>query len=247
MSERYSLLNEIDAARRQFEGSARIEQFSRNHERAVSLLMSSQTTQAFRLNDEPQQIRERYGETVNGMSLLLARRLAETGVPFITVFWKEQEGKLAKKCASAGGWDTHGSNFACLKDDLLPEFDRGFSALVEDLAERGMLDETLLLVTSEMGRKPKIGDPRSGGEIGAGRDHWTYCLTDVLAGGGIRGGQVYGASDRRAEYPKDKPVTPAHIAKTVYHAMGIDDLSAVDNLGRPYNLLDEGEILHSLF
>ena len=184
-------------------------------------------------------VRERYGQTVNGMSLLLARRLVEAEVPFITVFWKENEA-IADKCKSAGGWDTHGNNFNCLKEHLLPEFDRGFSALIEDLAERGLLDQTLVLVTSEMGRKPKIGDPRSGGKSGAGRDHWTHCLTDVLAGGGIRGGQTYGASDARGEYPADKPLTPADITKTVYHAMGIHNLEATDGQGRPYNLLAEG-------
>src|SRR4029077_18172363 len=145
------------------------------------------------------------------------------------------------------GWDTHGNNFACLKEDLLPEFDRGFSALIEDLAGRGLLDSTLLLITSEMGRKPKIGDPRSGGVSGAGRDHWTHCLTDVLAGGGIRGGQTYGSSGRHAEYPAARPVTPADITKTVYHAMGIRDLEAKDNQGRPYNLLAEGKVIEDLF
>jgi uncharacterized protein (DUF1501 family) len=177
----------------------------------------------------------------------LARRLVEAGVPFVTVFWKENEKKLAKKCRSAGGWDTHGNNFTCLKEDLLPEFDRGFSALIEDLAERNLLDETLLLVTSEMGRKPKIGDPRSGGTTGAGRDHWTHCLTDVLAGGGIRGGQTFGSSDRLGEYPANNPVTPADVTKTVYHAMGIHDLEAIDAQNRPYNLLAEGEPIAQLF
>ena len=129
----------------------------------------------------------------------------------------------------------------------MPEFDRCFSALVEDLSNRGMLDETMLLVTSEMGRKPKIGDPRSGGTIGAGRDHWTHCLTDVLAGGGIRGGQTYGSSDKRAEYPKTDRVTPADITKSVYHAMGIHNLEAFDKLNRPYNLLDEGKVISKLF
>jgi uncharacterized protein (DUF1501 family) len=180
------------------------------------------------------------------MSLLLARRLVEAEVPFITVFWMGEK-KIASKCKSAGGWDTHGNNFNCLKDYLLPEFDRGFSALVEDLAQRGLLDQTLLLVTSEMGRTPRIGDRRSGGVSGAGRDHWTHCLTNVLAGGGIRGGQTYGTSDRLGEYPAEKPLTPAHIAKTVYHAMGVDNLEAVDKQGRPYNLLSEGEPIRALF
>src|SRR5690606_17160124 len=102
----------------------------------------------------------------------------------ITVFWMGDK-SLAKKCKSAGGWDTHGNNFNCLKENLLPEFDRAFSALIEDLNNRNLLDETLLLVNSEMGRAPKIGDRRSGGVSGAGRDHWTHCMSVLMAGGGI--------------------------------------------------------------
>jgi hypothetical protein len=105
----------------------------------------------------------------------------------------------------------------------------------------------LLLVTSEMGRKPKIGDPRSGGVTGAGRDHWTHCLTDIMAGGGLRGGQTYGSSDRYGEYPSEKPLTPADITKTVYHAMGITDLQAFDAENRPYDLLAEGSVISDLF
>ncbi|MCA8998686.1 MAG: DUF1501 domain-containing protein [Planctomycetaceae bacterium] len=247
LTDRYSLLREIDVAKRQFEQSPSASLLAKHQDRAISLLMSSQTTSAFDLSHESPETRARYGETVNGMSLLVARRLVEAGVPFITVFWKTDLNRLGKKCRSGGGWDTHGNNFGCLKEDLLPEFDRGFSALIEDLAQRGMLDETLLMVTSEMGRKPRIGDPRSGGESGAGRDHWTYCLSDLLAGGGIQGGQAYGQSDKYGEHPAEQKVTPAHIAKTVYHAMGIHDLTAYDSLGRPYNLLDEGEALTSLF
>ena len=247
LNERRSLLGAIDAARHDFDRYARVQTWREHQERVVSLLMSSKTTAAFDVASEPKSVRERYGETVNGLSLLLARRLAEAGVPFITVFWKENEAKLAKKCASAGGWDTHSNNFNCLKEDLLPEFDRGFSALIEDLADRRMLDQTLLMVTSEMGRKPKIGDPRSGGSMGAGRDHWTHCLTDVLAGGGVQGGQTYGASDRFGEYPAINPVTPADVTKTVYHAMGFGDLTAYDKQNRPYHLLEEGQPLKSLF
>jgi hypothetical protein len=243
---RRELLGTIDLARRDFDSYAASRNWQRQQERALSLLLSAGTADAFNVADEPLAVRERYGNTINGMSLLLARRLVEAEVPFVTVFWKENE-KIADKCKSAGGWDTHANNFVCLKDHLLPEFDRGFSALIADLAERGLLDQTLVLVTSEMGRKPKIGDPRSGGKSGAGRDHWTHCLTDVLAGGGIRGGQTYGASDARGEYPADKPVTPADVTKTVYHDMGIDNLEATDPQGRPYNLLAEGEPIVELF
>ena len=245
LQNRQQLLTSIDAARSDFEAEVGVRTWTRQQERAVSLLASSRTTQAFDVSQEPAELRARYGETVNGMSLLLARRLVEAGVPFVTVFWMENE-QIAKKCRSAGGWDTHGNNFDCLKEHLLPEFDRAFSALIADLAERRLLDETLLLVTSEMGRKPKIGDPRSGGTSGAGRDHWTHCLTDVLAGGGIHGGQTFGASDRFAEYPADNKVTPADITKTVYHAMGIHDLEAFDKDGRQYDLLAEGEPITAL-
>lgn len=247
MTTRFSLLKEIDAARRGVEGSASMDVLQQHQQRALNLILSSKTTNAFDVSQESPELQERYGKTVNGMSLLLARRLVEAEVPFVTVFWKGDMTKLAKKCKSAGSWDTHGSNFECLKENLLPEFDRAFSALVEDLAQRGLLDETLLLVTSEMGRKPKIGDPRSGGVTGAGRDHWTHCLTDVLAGGGIQGGQTYGASDRYGEYPLEHPVTPANITGTVYDAMGIDDLMAYDKLGRPYHLLDGGDPITALF
>lgn len=247
LTQRHALLRELDAARRSFESAAALRTWTAQQERAMSLLSSAGTTEAFDVAREPPAVRARYGETVNGMSLLAARRLVEAGVPFITVFWRGDPEKLNKKCASGGGWDTHGNNFHCLRDDLLPEFDRGFSALVEDLANRGLLDETLLLVTSEMGRKPKIGDPRSGGVSGAGRDHWTHCLTDVLAGGGIRGGQTFGSSDRYGEYPASKPLTPADITKTVYYAMGIQNLEAFDNQNRPYNLLAEGAAIRDLF
>jgi hypothetical protein len=243
---RHDLLRAVDGARRGLDGTASTRTFARHQQRAFALLSSSRTAEAFDVSREPKRLRERYGNTVNGMSLLLARRLVEAGVPFVTVFWMENE-KIANKCKSAGGWDTHGNNFNCLKEHLLPEFDRGFSALIEDLACRGLLPQTLVMVTSEMGRTPKIGDPRSGGVSGAGRDHWTYCLTDLLAGGGIRGGQVYGASDKRGEFPADRVVTPAHVAHTVFHAMGITDLSARDREGRPFHLLEAGRPLEELF
>ena len=247
LTNRHAFLRELDSAKREFDTYAVTRTWNAQQQRALSLLLSSSTTEAFDVTKEEPTLRERYGENVNGMSLLAARRLVETGVPFITVFWRGDPDKLDKKCASGGGWDTHGNNFNCLKDDLLPQFDRAFSALIEDLSQRGLLDQTLLLVTSEMGRKPKIGDPRSGGVSGAGRDHWTHCLTDVLVGGGIRGGQTYGTSDRFAEYPANNPVTPADITKTVYRAMGIHNLEVFDAQNRPYNLLAEGNAIDTLF
>ncbi len=163
---RQQLLEKLDAARKSFDHNTKEQTWKHHQARTLDLLMSSSATEAFDVASEPAAVRERYGTSINSMSLLLARRLAEAEVPFITVFWKEDE-SIAKKCASEGAWDTHGNNFNCLKENLLPEFDRAFSALVEDLSGRGLLDQTLLLVTSEMGRKPKIGDPRSGGSGGS--------------------------------------------------------------------------------
>ena len=246
LADRQGLLKTINAARSDFDRFGAVKTWSKQERRAFNLLLSSKATDAFDVSRESPELRERYGKSVNAMSLLTARRLVDAEVPFVTVFWLENQ-KIKGKCKSAGGWDTHGNNFNCLKDFLLPEFDRAFSALIADLSDRGMLDETLLLVTSEMGRSPKVGDPRSGGAAGAGRDHWTHCLSNVLAGGGIHGGQTYGSTDRYAGYPADNPVTPADITKTVYHAMGIHDLEARDKENRPYNLLEEGSAIQTLF
>ena len=245
---RRELLMTLDGAQRQFEQSAAASRLSEQQQRAFSLLCSPQTRSAFQILNEPEAVRARYGPTINSTSLLMARRLVEAEVPFVTVWWSDDiQAHDRMKCLSAGNWDTHGNNFECLRERLLPDFDRAFSVLLEDLHQRSLLEETLVVVTSEMGRQPKIGDPRSGGVKGAGRDHWPHCMTVLFAGGGIRGGQTYGASDRRAEFPADRPVAPEHIAKTIYHAMGIDDLTAVTADGRPYNLLEEGRPIVELF
>jgi uncharacterized protein (DUF1501 family) len=146
----------------------------------------------------------------------MARRLVEAGVPMVTLY-------------SFGNrdWDTHGNNFRSLKDTLLPPTDRGVSALLSDLDARGLLEQTLVVWLGDMGRTPKINKD-------AGRDHWSFCYSVVLAGGGVRGGQVYGASDRTAAYPSTNPVSPAEIAATIYHCLGIDPRTRVtDQEGRP--------------
>ena len=246
MQDRHALLSAMNQARRDLDHEAAVQNYVKQQERAFELLSSGSTTSAFDIKAEPEKLRERYGNTINGTSLLMARRLVEAGVPFVTVFWKEDE-STAAQCKSAGGWDTHGDNFNCLRQYLLPQFDQAFSAFMEDMSSKGLLDETLVLVTSEMGRMPKVGDRRSGGTLGAGRDHWTACMSVLMAGAGIRGGQVVGATDARAELPKDRPIYPEDITKTVYYAMGIQDLEAKDKLGRAYNLLDEGKPLTELF
>lgn len=244
--DRRSLLATLDDAHRQAEFVVSSGDYGKQQTKAFSLLTSRGAKTAFDIRSEPESVRAKYGPGINAMSMLMARRLVEAGLPFVTVFWKGDK-ELDKLCKSGGGWDTHGNNFNCLKDRLLPEFDRPFAALLDDLHQRGMLNETLVLVTSEMGRKPKVGDPRSGGKGGAGRDHWTSCMSVLLAGGGIRGGQVYGASDKHAEFPADNVVGPEDIAMTVFHAMGIQDLTAQDREGRPYQLMEEGRAIQALF
>lgn len=246
MQDRKSLLAAMNQARRELDHEVAIQNYVSQQERAFDLLSSSSTANAFDIQNEPQALRDRYGQDINGMSLLMARRLVEAGVPFVTVFWKEDE-RLHNQCKSAGGWDTHGDNFNCLRQHLLPKFDRGFSAFLEDMGSRGLLDETLVLVTSEMGRMPKVGDRRSGGPGGAGRDHWTSCMSVLMAGAGVQGGRVVGETDARAEFPKDRPIYPEDITRTVYYAMGLENLDAQDRLGRVYNLLEDGRPLVELF
>ena len=248
LESRKVLLRALDGSQRHLEQAGGVNQYTVQQQMAVRLLSSQQTKTAFRILNEPESVREKYGPTINSMSLLMARRLVEAEVPFITVWWSDDRKTHDKlKCKSAGNWDTHGNNFFCLKNRLLPDFDRAYAALLDDLHQRGLLNDTLVVVTSEMGRQPKIGDPRSGGVGGAGRDHWLPCLSVLLAGGGIRGGRTYGSSDKRAEYPADKPVGPEHIAHTIYHAMGIEDLSAVTADGKRFQLMEDGFPLVELF
>lgn len=216
-----------------------------HYQRAFDLLSSSAVHRAFDLSQEPTALRERYGlpDRVDrsvearkfgglphlGQSLLLARRLMEAGTRLVTVC-------TGRRFDQA--WDTHRQHFPLLKQSLLPYFDRAFATLLDDLAERGLLDETLVVVMGEFGRTPKLGQITSGaGADAAGRDHWPHCYTVILAGGGIRRGQVFGASDAFAAYPKSNPVTPEDIAATVYYALGLDpETTLSDPLNRPIAL-----------
>ena len=178
---------------------------SHQYDRAYTLLTSPGATEAFDLSREPMSVRERYGMNMHGQSVLQARRLVEAGVPFVTVFWPN-DGITNVSVY----WDTHNRNFVDLKTRLCPVTDKAFSALLDDLTERGMLDDTLIVWTGEMGRTPRVGQSVVGG-AGAGRDgrdHWSNCFTSVLAGGGIQGGVVHGSSDRFAAYPASNPTPP---------------------------------------
>ncbi|MCH7726744.1 MAG: DUF1501 domain-containing protein [Planctomycetes bacterium] len=213
---RKRLLSELD----QFDRIASDGNFSAYHEQAFQLLTSPAARRALDIGREPASLRERYGPTPFGQGCLLARRLVEADVPLITVNWERDDAY----------WDTHADNFKKHKDPLLPNLDRGFSALLEDLQQRGLLDETLVVALSEFGRTPKINKK-------AGRDHWAPCNTVVLAGAGIEGGQIYGASDNQAAYPTENPVRPEDLAATIYHLLGINPRTVLNTPeGQPLHL-----------
>ena len=226
---RRGLLAAVDARRRRLDEPA-VRGFDDHHRRAFDLVTSAQAWRAFDLSREPARLRDRYGRNAFGQALLLARRLVEAGVGLVTVNWARDD----------AFWDTHANNFKSLKEKLLPPFDLGFSALLEDLDGRGLLGQTLVVCLGEFGRTPKINKD-------AGRDHWAACNSVVLAGGGVRPGQVHGASDRQAAYPASVPVSPDDLAATIYHALGIDPQTEVhDRLGRPWPLT-AGQVVRAVF
>jgi uncharacterized protein (DUF1501 family) len=195
-----------------------IEEFDRNSH-AVYSLLENRASEVLDLRQESPASQERYGRTAVGQSLLMARRLVETGVPLVTVNWQDEsiiDG--VNTC-----WDTHQNSFAKLKNLLCPIFDRAFSAFVEDLAQRGLLETTLVVAVGEFGRTPKIGQfTQSSNTQKTGRDHWPHAFTALLAGGGVRGGQTYGATTSLGGYVADKPVSPADLSATILSHLGID-------------------------
>jgi hypothetical protein len=200
--------------------------------RALDALVSAEARGAFQVEHEDPKVRDRYGWHIHGQCLLLARRLVEAGVGLVTVNW-HNDGK--------NFWDTHGDNFRQLKERLMPSADQGFAALLDDLAARGLLDETLVVWAGEFGRHPRIT------KANAGREHWPRCYSVVLAGGGIHSGCVFGASDRWAAYPARDPVTPDDLGATVLHALGVDPATEIrDALGRPRSI-NSGTPLRALF
>jgi hypothetical protein len=200
--------------------------------RALDALDSAETRGAFQLEREDPKVRDRYGRQIHGQCLLLARRLVEAGVGLVTVNWHDDRQNF---------WDTHVANFRHLKDRLMPPADQGFAALLDDLAARGLLEETLVVWAGEFGRHPRITKGN------AGREHWPCCYSAVLAGGGIHPGCVFGASDRWAAYPARDPVNPDDLAATIMHALGVDPaLEIHDSLGRPLRI-NSGTVLRALF
>jgi hypothetical protein len=217
---RRELLRQLDASLpRSLRGEPTVDTFSNHVGTAFSMLGDLRASRAFRLDKEPSSVRERYGSGKFGQSLLLARRLVEAGVSLVTVNWDDDT--RAEKVSPF--WDTHNHNFSSLKNRLAPSFDLSFSALIEDLAARGMLETTLVVVTGEFGRTPKIGQiVQNGMTEKTGRDHWPHAFTVLLAGGGVRGGQAYGETNAIGAFVKDRPVSPADLSATILYHLGID-------------------------
>jgi hypothetical protein len=227
LNDRRSLVQQLDAKAAAFD--------SKNHDvrrdAAFDLLLSPKAKSAFDLSREPQKLRDRYGRDVFGQSALLARRLVEAGVTFVTIHTEAKPN---------GHWDTHENNFNMLKGLLLPFLDRALSALLDDLSDRGLLDSTLIVVTGDMGRTPKVNAK-------AGRDHWPQCGFCLFAGGGTKPGVVHGTTDKIAAYPSDHPVTAGDLVATVYDRVGVDPEGMVpDHTNRPQHIAHGGKPIRGI-
>ncbi|MGE5193501.1 MAG: DUF1501 domain-containing protein, partial [Deltaproteobacteria bacterium] len=208
---------------------------------------SNAAVRAFRLEEEPAALRERYGMTRFGQSCLLARRLIEAETRFVQVTWPARSDDEPAP-GPDGSWDTHRNNFPTLRNDRCPVFDHSLSALIEDLHARGLLEKTLVVAIGEFGRSPKIGAATTNNVGPGGRDHWPDCYSCLIAGGGVRPGEVYGESDRFGAYPKTNPVHPYDLICTIFHALGIDPATEyLDTLNRPRRLVDHGSVVAGLF
>ena len=228
---RQALRDAIDDSVKAFENSANAKLLDANFSQAYTLMSSKEAREAFDVNAEPEALRQKYGMNKFGQSCLLARRMLERGGRFVTI-------NMFETVFNEITWDIHGSRpftpIQAYKEIVGPWFDNGYSTLLEDLQQRGMLENTLVVCMGEFGRTPKVNPA-------GGRDHWPQCWTIFFAGGGVKGGQVVGASDEIGGYPKDRPVTPSEVAATVYHALGIDGQHELPGpQGRPIPLVDYG-------
>ena len=216
LQRRRELQKLVDQQSRLLDYSAAAQGFDQYYERAISMLTSDRVRKAFDLSSESESIRDRYGRTTYGQSCLLARRLVESGVKFVTVYFSAS---IGGRRVNEGGWDTHGFDntrmYKIVNKYQLPITDQTLPALLDDLEERGLLDETLVVWMGEFGRTPNINKNES-------RDHWPQCYTTLLAGGGVKGGYVYGKSDAHARFPEEKPVKPEDLAATTFQLLGID-------------------------
>jgi hypothetical protein len=227
LGRRRDLLRDLDNFRRDLDARGDIEGLDTFYREGLEMVTDTKAQRAFDVQREPAALRELYGRNDLGQCCLLARRLVEAGVTYVTV-------------QAGGGWDTHGDNFKQLKNNLLPKYDQALAALVSDLSDRGLDKDVLVMAMGEFGRTPRIN-------TGAGRDHWPGAMSIVYAGGGLKMGQVVGTTNATAECPASKPATPGCVLATMYHALGIDYKHAFyDQAQRPLTILNEGEPIAEL-
>jgi hypothetical protein len=227
VARRQDLLRSVNRGLDRLADDPRLDQLDRHQQRAFGLLTSEATRRAFEIQQEPARVRERYGRHKYGQSLLLARRLVEAGVRLVTVYWG---GRVNNPDPH---WDTHFNNNRRLREELLPPFDQCFSAFLDDLAQRGLLETTLVLCMGEFGRTPRFGQFTGNGVNETGRDHWSQCYSILIAGGPQPGGRIIGRSDRFAAYPAEDPITPQDLGASLLSALGVDPRAQVrDNFLR---------------
>jgi hypothetical protein len=232
---RRSLLQQFDDARRMADTNTATRSFDDFRQQAFSYLTTSTLSDALDVAREPAALRERYGMTLFGQASLVARRLLEAGTQFVTVLWDEFE-------LVNSAWDTHYYHYELMREQLCPGLDRALSTLILDLEDRGMLDDTLVVCTTEHGRTPKLENV-----TGGGRGHWAQAYSTLLVGGGVARGKVVGRTDRIAGAVLDTPISPKDILATMYHLLGIDPEATIrDRLGRPIPIAGEGRVRHEL-
>ena len=233
-SNRRNLLKQMEAEAEHLDGHRNVRRFSQHSRQAFDLLAGNGARRAFSIDEEPRSVRDRYGRTKFGQSVLLARRLVEAGVSLVQINWQRIEGK-----ENNGSWDIHKQFAPCLREFLMPMMDQTYSALLEDLEQRGMLDETLVAWVGEFGHTPKIN-------ARAGRDHWGRCFSVALAGGGIRGGVVHGRSDKHAAFPASGQIAPRDVAATIFHCLGYaPETEMHDRAGRP-SPISRGHVIDAI-
>lgn len=237
LDRRRSLLDQFESQRGVLDTIGGTSGYDRHRSSALGMVSSSKLREALEIRREPASLRDRYGRHLFGQSLMVGRRMVEAGSRFVTVIWDMPDG-------APSGWDSHDGMTTSLRDHLLPGLDQSLSALLEDMSDRGLLEETLVVCVGEMGRTPKFENRGSAD----GRDHWGFCFPALLAGAGVQGGTLYGRSDDMAAYPLDHPVSPADLSATIFDSLGIDPHATItDREGRPVPLVDGGEVVDGLY
>ena len=244
LDRRASLLKQVESSMPEMEKAVSSYALDKYYQKAFDLVSSGRARNAFDLTQEPDKLRDRFGRHTFGQGLLLARRLIEAGTRFVQVNWPA----VANGNPTIDAWDTHAANFGPLRNLHCPKLDSGLSALLEDMDQRGLLKETLVIAIGEFGRSPRLGVSTSGNSNSPdGRDHWPYCYTALVAGAGVRRGALYGTSDATGSSPVESPVHPTQLLATVYHALGIDPHTMVLNhLNQPRELV-QAEPVTGLF